>query len=176
MNLILKGLVLAILLGCAPATPGIVGPSAPFDPSGKYILIQSFDLPPAMTNVNRAAAAKLGDVLAFYIQLHLKNAGLQRVLVVKRGDRIEGDLLIRGTLTRVEGGSQFHRISMELFGSGASEVEAMGEIVDLKTSTPLTGFAFRQTGLTWLANESAVRENLRKIAEEIARVLIQMQN
>jgi hypothetical protein len=50
----------------------------------------------------------------------------------------------------------------------------MGEVIDLGTSRSVAAFSLvKQSSYTWLDNESAVRENLREIAQEIAAILIQ---
>jgi hypothetical protein len=151
--------------------------TVPFNPSGKTILIQHFDFYPEMaTNVDRSLVEGFGEVIAFDVQKNLKKAGFIHPIVVKVEERLEGDFLIKGTITRVSGGNVQQRIFGELFGFGATEVRAMGEVVDLKTSRSLVGFSFaKQSKWTRLPNEAAVRENISEIAQEIAEVIIQRQ-
>jgi len=142
---------------------------------GKTILIQHFDFNPEIaTQVDKESVRNFGELIALDIQRYLKDGGFPRTLVVAPREPAQGDILIRGTLTRVHGGDLRHRKWFEAFGFGATEVRATGEIVDLETSRSLVGFSFpKQSSHTWLANEAAVRENLRQIAQDIAAILIQ---
>lgn len=170
---ILSGVL--VFCGCGTTIPGMVVQTVPFNPSGKTILIQHFDFYPEMaTDVDRSSVAGFGEVIAFDVQNYLKKAGFRYPIVVKVGEHLEGDLLIKGTITRVSGGNVDQRIFGELFGFGATDVRARGEVVDLKTSRSLVGFSFaKQSRWTRLPNEAAVRENISEIAQEIAKVIIQ---
>ena len=82
--------------------------------------------------------------------------------------------LIKGSITRVYGGDARKRKFLEVTGFGATEVRAVGEVIDLDASRSVAAFSLvKQSSYTWLDNESAVRENLREIAREIAAILIQ---
>ncbi len=51
---------------------------------------------------------------------------------------------------------------------------ARGEVIDLARSRSVAAFSLTQrSSYTWLDNDSAVRENIREIAREIAAILIQ---
>jgi hypothetical protein len=162
-------------VGCAAEKPSLVVHSFPFDPSGKAILIQHFDFNPDIsTQVRKLAVQGFGELIALDIQRALKSAGFQHPLVIAPGEQAKGNLLIKGTITRVHGGDFRERIWVESFGPGATEVRAMGEVIDLGTSRSVAAFSLvKQSSYTWLDNESAVRENLREIAQEIAAILIQ---
>jgi hypothetical protein len=89
---------------------------------------------------------------------------------------LKGDLLIRRTIKRVSGGHATHRKLFELFGFGVTEVTAVREIIDTKTTRSLVGFSFtKPCHYTRQGNEAAVRENVSEIAQEIAQVIIQIQ-
>ncbi len=169
-------LILCLLCGCAPERPGLVVQSYPFSPKGKAILIQHFDFSPELaTSVEKGAVAGFGESIALDIQRFLKEAGFRYPLVIAPGEQAKGDILIRGTITRVYGGDVQQRMWAESFGFGATEVKASGEIVDVATLKSILAFSFsKQSHYTWLDNEAAVRENLREIAKEIATALIQM--
>lgn len=170
------GVLLALFLGggCASEKPSLVVYSFPLDPAGKAILIQHFDFNPEIsTLVNKAAVKDFGELIALDIQRSLKSAGFQHPLVISPGEQSGGDFLIKGTITRVHGGDLRERRWFESFGPGATEVRATGEVVDLGTSRSVAAFSLvKQSSYTWLDNESAVRENLREIAREIAAILI----
>jgi len=170
---ILSGVL--VFCGCGATIPGMVVQTVPFNPSGKTILIQHFDFYPGMaTDVDRSSVAGFGEVIAFDVQNYLKKAGFRYPIVVKVGEQLEGDFLIRGIITRVSGGNVHQRIFGELFGFGATDVRARGEVVDLKTSRSLVGFSFaKQSRWTRLPNEAAVRENISEIAQEITKVITQ---
>jgi len=165
----------SFLTGCATEKPGLVVHSYPFNPEGKTVLVQHFALNPEIsTGLNRGAVQRFGELIALDIQRLLKNAGFPHPLVIDPGEPAKGDFLIKGTITRVHGGDVRERRWFESFGYGATEVRAMGEVVDLAASRSVAAFSLvKQSSYTWLDNESAVRENLREIAREIAAILIQ---
>ena len=166
-----------ILSGCATDRPGLVVQSYPFNPAGKAILIQHFDCSPeSATRVKKEEVAGFGEAIALDIQRFLQDKGFRHPLVIVPGEPASGDILIRGTITRVHGGDLRQRMLVESFGFGATEVKASGEVVELATSRSILAFSFsKQSHYTWLENEAAVRENLREVAQEIARALIRMQ-
>ncbi len=170
-------LILWLLCGCAPERPGLVVQSYPFNPRGKTILVQHFDFNPEIANsVDKRAVAGFGESIALHIQRFLKDAGFRYPLVIGPGEQAKGDILIRGTITRVDGGDVQQRMLAESFGLGATEVKASGEIVEVATLKSILAFSFsKQSHYTWLDNEMAVRENLREVAREVATALIQMQ-
>ncbi len=169
--------MIAVLSACAPTRPDMIVQNVPFTTSGKLILIEPFDFSPAIaTNVDPSSVSAWGTLLAYDIQNSLKKAGFFRSIVIAQGEKASGDFLIKGRITRASGGNLTHRIFLELFGYGATEVAAMGEVVDVQAWQSLVGFAFtRQSPWTWLENEDAVRHNLREIGEAVAQVLIQNQ-
>ena len=170
-------LTLFLLFGCAAERPSLVVQSYPFNPAGKAILIQSFDFAPQIaTNVNQGAVENFGEAIALDIQRFLRNAGFRHPLMIAPEEQAKGDILILGTITRVDGGDARQRKLGEIFGFGATEVTATGEVIDLATSRSVLAFSFtKRSQYTWLDNEDAVRENVREIAQEIATALIQMQ-
>jgi hypothetical protein len=164
-----------LLVGCAAQKPSLVVYSFPFEPAGKAILIQHFDFNPEIsTQVKKEAVRGFGELIALDIQRGLKAAGFQHPLVIAPGEQAKGDLLIKGTITRVHGGDFWERRWFESFGPGATEVRAVGEVIELGTSRSVVAFSLvKQSAYTWLDNESAVRENLKEIAQEIAATFIQ---
>jgi hypothetical protein len=162
--------------GCAAEKPSLVAHSYPFSSEGKAVLIQHFDFNPGIsTNLNQVAVQRFGELIALDIQRFLGNAKFDHPLVIAPGEEAKGDFLIRGTITRVHGGDSRERRSLEVFGFGATEVRAVGEVVDLASSRSVAAFSLsKQSSYTWLDNESAVRENLREVAREIAAILIQV--
>jgi len=164
-----------LLFGCAVEKPSLVVHSYPFNPRGKSVLVQHFACNPEIsTNLNKGAVQRFGELIALDIQRSLKNAGFQYPLVIAPGEKSQGDFLVRGTITRVHGGDVRQRRWFESFGYGATEVRATGEIVDLAASRSVAAFSLvKQSSYTWLDNESAVRENLREVAREIAAILIE---
>jgi len=165
----------SFLAGCAAEKPGLVVHSHPFNPEGKTVLVQHFAFNPEIsTSLNKGAVQRFGELIALDIQRFLKNAGFQHPLVIAPGEEYKGNFLIKGTITRVHGGDVRERRWFESFGYGATEVRATGEIVDLAASRSVAAFSLvKQSSYTWLDNESAVRENLREVAREIAAILIQ---
>ena len=166
--------------GCGPTLqgmPSMVVLSYPFNPAGKSILIQPFDFNPGLaTNVDSSFVEKFGEMIAVDVQNCLKKGGFRYPVVVWTEGQLKGDLLITGTIKRVSGGNATHRKLFELFGFGATEVTAVGEIIDTKTARSLVGFSFtKRSHYTWQENEAAVRENVSEIAQEIAQVIIQSQ-
>ena len=176
-RMLISILILWLLCGCAPERPGLVVQSYPLSPKGKTILIQHFDFYPELaTSVDKRAVAGFGESIALDIQRFLKGAGFRYPLVIGPGEQAKGDILVRGTITRVYGGDVKQRMLAESFGFGTTEVKASGEIVELATSRSILAFSFsKQSHYTWLDNETAVRENLREVAQEVAKALIQMQ-
>ena len=162
-------------VGCAAEQPRLIAYSYPFSPEGKTILIEHFAFNPGIsTKVNRAAVERFGELIALDIQRFLGKAKFKHPLVVAPGEAAQGDFLIRGTITRVHGGDSWERRTGEVFGFGATEVTATGEVVDLAASQSVTAFSFtKKSSYAWTDNESAVRENLREIAQEIAAILMQ---
>jgi hypothetical protein len=163
--------------GCGPTLPGtpsMVVWTYPFNPAGKTILIQHFAFNPALaTNVKRPSVEKFGEVIAFDIQKYLQKAGVKHPVVVQATESLEGDFLIKGTITEVSGGNVQQRKYLELFGFGAAEVKVVGEVIDIKTSLSLVGFSFtKRSHYTRKDNEAAVRENISQIAQEIAQVIV----
>ena len=180
MPILLVILSLFAFSGCSPTLSG--GPSMvvinyPFNPAGKTILIQPFDFYPGIaTNVDRVFVEKFGEIIAADVQNCLKKGGFRYPVLVWTEGQLKGDLLITGTIKRVSGGQATHRRLFELFGFGATEVTAVGEIIDTKTASSLVGFSFtKQSHYTWQENEAAVRENVSEIAQEIAQVILQSQ-
>jgi hypothetical protein len=163
-----------LLAGCAAEKPSLVVYSFPIDPAGKAILIQHFDFNPEIsTQVKKEAVRGFGELIALDIQRGLKDAGFQHPLVIAPGEQAKGDLLIKGIITRVHGGDFWERRWVESFGPGATEVRAVGEVIELGRSRSAAAFSLvKQSSYTWLDNESAVRENLKEIAREIAAILI----
>jgi hypothetical protein len=163
------------LAGCAAEKPNLVVYSYPFNPGGKTVLVQYFACNPEIsTSLNKGVVQRFGELIALDIQRSLNNAGFQHPLVIAPGEEAKGDFLIKGTITRVHGGDVRERRWFESFGFGATEVRATGEIVDLAASRSVAAFSLvKQSSYTWLDNESAVRENLREVAREIAAILIQ---
>ncbi len=158
------------LFGCAAERPGLIVQSYPLDLAGKVILIRHFEFDPeTATGVRKEAVRHFGESIALDLQRFLKGAGFRQTLVVAPGEAAQGEILIRGTILRVNGGDAVQRRSLELFGFGATEVKATGELLDLASSSSVLGFSFtKNSHYTLLDNESAVRENLREIAREIA--------
>jgi hypothetical protein len=167
--------VIALMLFLLPACVRGPQPASQSQPtrSENPILVQFFEFPPQVaTHVQSQFVANFGELIAYDIQSSLKRNGFPRVFVVKPGEALKADLLVRGSIIRVSGGNFFHRVSGELFGFGASEVRAEGELVDLKTATPLTGFSFsKKSRWSGLNNEAAVRENLADVAFQIAQLV-----
>ena len=166
---------LLFLVGCAANNPSLVVHSYPFAAGGKVILIQHFAFNPVVsTNVNKAAVQRFGELIALDIQRFLGNANFDHPLVIAPGETAGGDFLIRGTITRMHGGDARERRWFEAFEPGATEVMATGEVIDLARSRSVAAFSLTErSSYTWLDNDSAVRENLREIAREIAAILIQ---
>jgi len=172
---LLYALCFFLLAGCAAEKPSLVVHSYPFNPGGKTVLVRHFACNPEMsTNLDKGVVQRFGELIALDIQRFLKNAGFQHALVIAPGEESQGDFLIQGTLIRVHGGDARERRLFESFGFGGTEVRATGEIIDLAASRSVSAFSLvKQSSYTWLDNESAVRENLREIAREIAAILIQ---
>ena len=164
-----------LLGGCAAENPSLVVYSFPLDPAGKAILIQHFDFNPEIsTQVKKEAVQRFGELIALDIQRGLKSAGFRHPLVIAPGEQAKGDLLIKGTITRVHGGDMWERKGFEVLGYGATEVRVSGEVIELAATRSAAAFSLvKQSSYTWLGNEAAVRENLREIAQEIAAILIQ---
>jgi hypothetical protein len=162
--------------GCVSG-PEMVVQAQPFRSKDKAILIQHFAVYPEMASqVDKEFVQQLGANLAYDIQSCLRKAGFSRPLVIAPGEPGEGDLLIKGAITRVAGGNVHQRMSLELFGFGATEVRAYGEVTDVQSSIPIAGFSSsKQSHYSWLNNELAVRENVKEIAEAISQVLIRAQ-
>jgi hypothetical protein len=162
-------------IGCAAEKPSLVVHSYPFNPRGKTVLVQHFAIHPEIsTGLNKRTVQRFGELIALDIQRSLRNAGFQHSLVIVPGEKAEGDFLVKGTITRVQGGDARERRWFESLGFGATEVRATGEIIDLAASRSVAAFSLvKRSSYTWLDNESAVRENLREIAQEIAALLIE---
>jgi hypothetical protein len=167
--------VIFLSLGCTAASPDLVVRNEFFQAEGKRILIQHFDLDPmTATGVHQPSVAKFGETLALDIRQYLKLARLEKTLVIGPGESAQGDILIQGSITHIAGGDQVHRMSFELFGDGAAVVRVQGQVIDLAASRTILSFSLsRSSHYTWLNNERAARENLREIAEEIARAVIE---
>jgi len=165
----------SFLAGCAAEKPGLVVHSYPFNPEGKTVLVQHFAFNPEIsTSLNKGAVQRFGELIALDVQRFLKDAGFNHPLVIAPGEQAKGDLLITGSITRVYGGDAQKRRFLESTGFGATEVRAVGEVIDLAASRSVAAFSLvKQSSYTWLDNESAVRENLREVAREIAAILIQ---
>jgi len=164
--------------GCSPIfpnTPSMVVQTYPFNPAGKTILIQYFAFDPELaTNVDRPSVEKFGEAIAFDVQKYLKKAGFKKALVVQGKETLEGDFLIKGTITGVSGGNIRQRKYLELFGFGATEVKVVGEVLNIKSSVSLVAFSFtKRSHFTRKGNEEAVRENISEIAQEIAQIILQ---
>jgi len=111
------------------------------------------------TNVDSSSVQKFGETIAFDIRNYLSRAGFKNPVVVQAAEPFKGDFLIMGTITRVSGGDVQQRRYLELFGFGATEVKAAGEVMDIKTSTSLVGFSFtKRSHYIWKDNEAAVRK------------------
>jgi len=162
-------------LGCSTASPDLIVQQEFFKTEGKRILIQHFDLNPmTATEVHKPSIAKFGETLALDIQQYLRLAHFQKTLVIAPGEPAQGDLLLQGTITHLAGGNQKHRMSFELFGFGSTDVRVQGDVIDLATSKRILSFSLsKRSHYTWLDNERATRENIREIAQEIARALIE---
>jgi hypothetical protein len=173
MNRILLLLAAFFAFGCAAERPGLIVQSYPLDLAGKVILIRHFEFDPEIaTGVRKEAVRHFGEFIALDLQRFLKGAGFRQTLVVAPGEAAEGEILIRGTILKVNGGDAGQRRYLELFGFGATEVKATGELMDLGSSRAILAFSFtKNSHYTLLDNESAVRENLREIAGEIAAAL-----
>ncbi len=161
------------LLGCAAERPGLIVQSYPLKLAGKVILIRHFDFDPEIaTAVRKETVRDFGESIALDLQRFLKGAGFRQTVVVAAGEAAQGEILITGAIVRVNGGDAMQRRYLELFGFGATEVKAAGEVVDLASSRPVVAFSLtRNSHYTFLDNESAVRENLREIARDIAAAL-----
>jgi hypothetical protein len=167
--------------GCAPTMPDMIIRNYPFTAAGKFIVIEQFRFSPEIsTGWNRSEGGDLGTTLALELQKRLRESRLVGTVVIAPGEEVIGDFLVRGRITRVTGGDRFHRVTFELFGYGAAEVQAMGEVVDVRTGTALTAFSITRRSSktwawTWEGNEGAVRENTEAIAQAIAEVVLQEQ-
>jgi hypothetical protein len=171
-------LIFFAFAGCRPllpTTPSMVAKTYPFNPAGKTILIQYFAFDPELaTNVDRSSVENFGEAIAFDVQKYLKSAGFKKALVVQAKEPLEGDFLIKGTITEVSGGNIQQRKYLELFGFGATEVKVVGEVLNIKNSLSLVAFSFtKRSHFTRKGNEAAVRENISEIAQEIAQVILQ---
>ncbi len=169
--------VFLTISGCAPTMPDMIVRNYPFAAAGKFIVLEPFRFPPEIsTGWNRTEGGNLGTTLALELQKQLRQSRLVGTVVIAPGDEVIGDFLIRGRITRVTGGDRFHRVTFELFGYGAAEVQARGEVVDVRTGTALTAFSFTRISFwTWKENEGAVRENTEAIAQAIAEIVLQEQ-
>ncbi len=145
--------------------------------SENLILVQFFEFPPQIaTNVRLGYIGNFGQLIAYDIQTSLKRNGFPKVIVVRPGEMLNGDILVRGSIIEVSGGNFSHRMFGELFGFGASEVRAVGELIDMRTGRPFTGFSFSSAS-RWngLDNEASVRENLLAVGRQIAHLVAQYQ-
>jgi len=151
--------------------------SHPFHPANQLIVIEHFECyPETSRDLAKSFAKDLGVSLALDLQKKLRKVGPQRSLVISPGEPVIGDLFIRGRITRLSGGNRFHRMTFELFGYGASEAQAMGEVIEVRTSTSLMAFSIsRRSSWTWKGNEGGIRENIEEIAEAIVEVILQGQ-
>lgn len=163
--------------GCAPTMPDMIVRNYPFAAAGKFIVLEPFRFSPEIsTGWNRSEEGNFGTTLALELQKRLRESRLVGTVVIAPGEEVIGDFLVRGRITRITGGDRFHRMTFELFGYGAAEVQAMGEVVDVRTGTALTAFSFtRRSSWTWKENEGAVRENTEAIAQAIAEIVLQDQ-
>ncbi len=168
--------ILILLFGCTrgprPALHSVPARSE------NLILIQFFDFPPQIaTNVRMQFISNFGQLIAYEIQNSLKRDGFPKVIVVRPGEILENaDVLVRGSILRVSGGNFSQRMFGELFGFGASEVGAVGDLINMKTGRPITGFSFSSTS-KWngLDNEASVRQDLAAVARQIAHLVAQYQ-
>ncbi len=166
-------IILVLLCSCWKSPQTSI--KAPPLRSEKIVLVQFFEFPPQIaTDVQPGAVRHFGEFIAYDIQTWLKKSGFPKVIAVKPGESISGDILVRGAIIRVSGGNYYHRLFGEVFGFGASEVRADGELIDIKAGIPLTGFSIAdKSRWTSLKNEAAVRENLSAVARQIAQVVAQ---
>ena len=162
-------------LGCSTASPDLIVQQEFFKTEGKRILIQYFDLNPmTATEVHKPSVAKFGETLALDIQQYLRLAHFQKTLVIAPAEPARGDILIQGAITHLAGGNQTYRMLLDLFGFGGTHVAVKGQVIDLADSKTILDFSLsRRSHYTWKNNEQAVRENLREIAQEIARAVIE---
>lgn len=146
-----------------------------FNLADPLIVIEHFENYPEMsTGVDKSFARDLGASLALDLQRNFGKKGVQRPRVILPGEQVIGDLLIRGRITRASGGDRFYRMTFGLFGNGASEVQAMGEVIDVKTATSLLAFSItRRSEWSWAANENAVRGNIEEISEALVKIILQ---
>jgi hypothetical protein len=165
----------SLWLGCSAASPDLVVRNGFFQAEGKRILIQYFDFDPmTATGVHQPSVAKFGETLALDIQQYLRLARFQKTLVITPGEPAQGDILIQGSITHLAGGNQAYRMLLDLFGFGGTHVTVQGQVIDLTDSKTILAFSLsRRSHYTWRNNEQAVRENLREIAQEIARAVIE---
>ncbi len=177
MNRFFLPALLVFLLACAAERPSLIVQSYPFNPAGKAFLIEYFAFDPDISKgVRRDAVQGFGEIVSLDIQRYLKEAGFRLPVVIPPGEAAKGDVLVRGTIIRVQGGDLQKRRWLESTGFGATEVKATGEVIDLASSRSVLAFSLtKQSHYTWLDNEAAVRENLREIAREVAAAIAGMQ-
>jgi len=159
------------LLGCTTTMPDRVVRTNPVELAGKTVLVHTFQFDPNIaTNVERAFIKDFGKEIALDI-VDLLQKDSKKCKALLFGASQNGDLVIKGAITQVEGGNKHQRIWLG-FGYGASIVSARGEVIDLNKSSSLLRFYItKKSNWTYSNNDAAVRENLNEIAQEIVTLL-----
>jgi len=172
-RLLLFAFFLSFPIGCATTMPDRVTRLAPVEVTQKTILVQPFEFDPNIaTNVDRAFVKDFGKEISIdLVDLMLKEAPKLKVQLTEGAEK--GDLLIKGSITQVEGGNKHQRIWLG-FGYGASIASARGEVVDLRNAKTLMRYYItKKSNWTYSNNEAAVRENIQEIAQEIVNSILQ---
>jgi len=170
-------LILVFLFcSCTTTMPDRVNKLRDFEVSSKKLFIKQFDFDPSIAmNVDKNFVRNFGQEIALDIADLFQKENKQIDARLK-GNEEDCDFLIRGKITQVEGGSMHARVWLG-FGYGASFVSVNGELMNLKTTESVMRFSLtKRSNWTWSNSETAVRENLNEVAQEIVNSILEKRN
>jgi hypothetical protein len=164
-------IIFLLFSGCAQTMPDLIVGKGTIDVS-EIVGIEPFEFnPQTATNINVPSLDKFGLELAENIAGELIKRGFRTIIIKNPDQPNDIGYIIRGRILEVTGGNKHQRIWLG-FGYGASNVSVRGEIVNAKTKEIIRQFTFSdQSQWSYSSNETAVRNNLYEIANEIAKLI-----
>jgi len=156
----------ALFLGCGPSGPTVPGANV----QGQRIAVVEFTTEDATVSYSEPVDA-LGLQLASQVASKLREDGYNAEVFDADRDP-DGDVIVRGRFTLIDGGSRALRYWVG-FGAGAAKVKVAGDVVRADGS-PVASFSTgRGSGFGIFGGSSAglVEKCLRGIAADVAKMI-----
>lgn len=156
----------SVLLGCGPSGPSVQGPTV----QGQRIAVAEFTTEGATVAYQEPVDA-FGLQLASQVASELRNRGYTAE-VFSASQEPEGDVVVRGRFTLIDGGSRALRYWVG-FGAGAAKLKVAGDVVRANGESVASFSTGRGSGFGIFGGSSAglLEKCMRGVARDLASMI-----